>query len=58
MASGERKHQRDKQRELFKEPKKLNLNSIGYDIGISNEVIFRNSSSKLKRIKERISWFE
>ena len=48
MASGERKRLRDKQRERFKEPKKLVKTSLGFDLRVTDSIKYRNTTSSHK----------
>ena len=60
MSSGERKNLRDKQRELFKEPIKIQKSSIGFDLDVCESIKFRNNIKKLERRDQanRITMFE
>jgi hypothetical protein len=60
MCSGERKNIRDKQRELFKEPSKIQNKTIGFDSDVQESIVFRNSTKQLRRRdqKNRITTFE
>ena len=58
MATGERKRNREKNREIFKEPSNCYLSAIGFDPGVSENIKFRNTAKKLSCRSEAINLFE
>lgn len=60
MATGERKQNRSKQRDIFNQPEKIVDASIGFDLQVSQNIKYRNSIGKLRRRQKQnsISVFE
>mmetsp|Transcript_1285 Transcript_1285/g.1562 ORF Transcript_1285/g.1562 Transcript_1285/m.1562 type:complete len:143 (+) Transcript_1285:1153-1581(+) len=59
-ATGERKREREKCREIFKEPSKLANLSFGFTSDVKERIKYRNTLDDLRRRnnKDPISWYE
>ena len=52
-ATGNRKKHREKAREIFTEPAKLTKNALGFDISVSHNLKYRDSTKRLRRRDQR-----